>query len=147
MAKNHYKSKQFKVYLDSHLAWEVIEYKTMGYARDVDELYPDEFQTEILSDQYNREIQNVLTSGEQHVLLQDEWFGYAITSYGRIISLKQYKTLGVYLKKSDITAEIRSTKIRLSKQFQKYGWDFNILTISNHYKQNAWPQLHHRHSI
>jgi len=147
MAKNQYKSKQFKVYLDSQLAWDIIEYKSMGYARDIDELYPEEFQTETLSDQYNEEILNMLIPGEKHVLLQDNWFGYALTNYGRIISLKHYKTLGVYLKKRDITAEIRGTKVRLSEQFPKYGWDFSISTIANNYKQNEWPQLHHRHSI
>lgn len=139
MTKNFYKSAKFKVYLDAEKAWEVIEYKAMGYNRNIDELYPDAFQTETISKGYNNTITEILVPGEKYDLLQDQWFGYAITSYGRLISLRHNKMLGVYVKTKDITTDLRNKKVKFSEEFKKRGWNFNIQNIINNYKTYEWP--------
>jgi len=141
MARTEYTSKQFCTYLDAEKAWEVIEYKLMGYDRDIDELYPEHFLVEKQMIAQQELLSKLLMSGEQFKILENEYSGYALTSNGRVFNTKSGNQIVVYFKKDQIVVSIRSNRINLATEFMKYGWSFNIDEVKRLYEKNKWKHL------
>jgi len=138
MSSPEYTSKQFQVYLDPEKAWEVIEYKSMGYDRDIDELYPEAFLTEKKALKYKETIKSTLLPGEQYALFTDKCEGYAITSFGRILNLEHDNQCVIYFSKNHMHVTVRNVKIFLATEFMNNGWSFNINDIRTLYDTNKW---------
>lgn len=138
MAK--YNSQQFQIYLDSQQAWDIIENKSMGYDRDIDELYPPHFISENTSIQYEKKLNTILLKDEKYALLDDKCSGYAISSYGRIINCQflKPKVIIVYFSNSSLTITVRGIKLHLVTEFTKHGWEFDIDNIRRIYNENRW---------
>ena len=134
----HYSGKQFHCYLDSNKAWEVIEAKTMGYDRDIDELYPKNFITENNMANYNDKIQQLLFPEEQYYLFDNRCEDYALTSLGRVFNVKLLKQLSVYFSSKRMVTLIRDRKFDIATEFAKHNWPFNIDTIKRTYNDNKW---------
>lgn len=138
MASAEYNSRQFQVYLDAEKAWEVIEYKAMGYDRTVDELYPKEFITENNIQKYADILNKLLIDNEQYVLLDGMCEGYALTSFGRVINCKYGSIVIIYFSNQSLSVSIRGVKIDFAGQFMKMGWSYDIDTIKHIYNKNKW---------
>jgi hypothetical protein len=138
MSTPEYTSKQFQVYLDPHKAWEVIEYKSMGYDRDIDELYPESFLIEKKVLRYQEEIKSTLLPDEQYVLLEGKCDGYAITSFGRVLNVEYNNQCVVYFSPNRIQLTVRNIKIDFATEFMKYNWSFDINGIRQLYIKNKW---------
>ena len=126
-------SSKFQVYLDGDKFWELLE-----NGRDTDLLYPDHFKTEIVDEQYHEYMRGKLLEGEEYVLLDDVAYDYAITSFGRIFNCIYDTQVKVYFSKEDALMIIRTYKTKMSKEFEKYGWDFDLETIRARYKKYKW---------
>jgi len=138
MASAEYNSRQFKVYLDAEKAWEIIEYKAMGYDRDIDELYPDEFITERNKQKYIDVINKLLIDNEEYTLLEDMCEGYALTSFGRVINCKYGSIVIIYFTNQALSVSIRGVKIDFAGQFMKMGWLYDIDKVKRIYNENKW---------
>lgn len=134
----HYSSQHFYCYLDSNKAWEVIEGKTMGYDRDIDELYPENFITENNIANYNKAIQQLLLPDEQYYLFDSRCEDYALTSLGRIFNVKYLNQLSVYFSSVSLITLIRDRKFNIATEFAKHNWPFNIDTIKHTYNNYKW---------
>jgi len=127
MAKTKYKSRNF-IYLDSESVWECIE---MG--RDIDELYPDYYK-------HTPTLKSMVVPTLPGEIF--DWFrkpNYVITSFGRIYNCR-YKR---FLKAQIIQSAIRihygeENTIHIEDEFEKRGWEYDYLTIYNHYIDNNW---------
>jgi len=134
MVKPLYSSKQFIFYPDAEKAWELIE---MG--KDIDELYPDSYKTEKLEDNYYKQIIPALLEGEECKMLDGKLFGYAITSYARIINVaKNNISILLYFGQNDVTSLVRTIKVSVRHEFSKNGWPFVYEDIKKMYKDNNW---------
>ena len=143
MATAHYNSKQFYVYLDSERAWEVIEKRLMGYNIDVlDELYPDDWDDDKINTHYQSVLDKMLLPGEQHKLLSGKLDGYCVTSFGRVLNIKNPNQVIVYFAKDRISTSIRNVKIFLVNEFMNMGWEFNIDSIKRNYNKYKWKYQH-----
>jgi len=138
MGTPFYTSEQFQVYLDPHKAWEIIEYKAMGYDRDIDELYPEAFLTEKKAIRFDRVIKQLLLPDEQYVLLPGICEGYALTSFGRVFNLELINQCVVYFSPNRLQITIRNNKINFATEFMKNNWSFNINDIRQLYINNKW---------
>ena len=134
----HYSSNLFYCYLDSNKAWEVIETKTMGYDRDVDELYPENFLTEKNMLNYDDKIKSLLFPDEQYHLFDSRCEDYALTSLGRVFNVKLMNQLSVYFQIESLVTLIRDTKFNIATEFTKHNWPFNIDNIKQLYNDNKW---------
>ncbi len=141
MARQHYTSKQFRTYLDANKAWDIIEYKVMGYDRDIDELYPEHFLIEKQASKNKALIDSMLLPGEQYVELEGKYAGYALTSNGRMINLKSGNQTSAYFKKGHIVVPVRDIRMDLATEFMKYGWSFDKDEIKRLYDENKWKYL------
>lgn len=139
MATANYNSKQFYCYLDSEKAWEVIEKRMMGYNIDVlDELYPEEWDTDKNTIKYQSVLTKMLLPGEEYKLLEGKLEGYCITSLGRLLNVKYPNQVIVYFAKDRITTSVRNIKIYLAAEFMKMGWSFNIDEVKRNYDKYKW---------
>lgn len=138
MGKPHYDSKMFYTYLDGDRAWEMIERKAMGQEVNFDNLYPENFITEVTSVINEEKIQSMLMSGEQYHLFEGDCDNYVITSLGRIFNAKYGTQNKVYIAKDRITTNIRTTKIYFAAEFMRMGWSFDIDTIKQLYDTHKW---------
>lgn len=141
MARQHYTSKQFCTYLDANKAWDIIEYKTMGYDRDIDELYPEHFLIEKQADKNKKLLDSILLSGEQYAELEGKCVGYVLTSNGRVINLKSGNQTSIYFKQNTITISVRDIRMDLATEFMKYGWPFDKNEIKRLYDKYKWKYL------
>jgi len=108
----------------------------MGYDVDVDDLYPEHFQTDKTALKYHQLMNKMVLEGEEYKLLEDMCDGYAITSFARIINVKHIKQVLVYISKRAIKTSVRYVKIDFATEFAKYGWSFNINDIKCIYNEN-----------
>ena len=131
MAKNN--SQKFQVYLDGDKFWELLE-----NGQDTDSLYPDHFKTEITDSQYHEYMKSILVSGEEYVLLEGDGYDYAITSLGRVINCSYKTQVAIYTSSIDAKIVVRTNKLKMSKVFEQYGWEFNIDTIKKNYAKYKW---------
>ena len=138
MAVAEYNSRQFQVYLDAEKAWELIEYKAMGYDRDIDELYPEEFIIENNIQKYTDILNKILMPNEQYVFLDGLCEGYAITSFGRIINCRYGNIVTIYFTKNRLSVSIRGTKIDFAAEFAKHGWHYDMDKVKHIYNENKW---------
>jgi len=138
MATAAYNGKLFYTYLDSDRAWELIEKKTMGYDVDIDELYPEHFQTDKTALNYQKVLDKMMVEGEEYKLLDDKCDGYAITSFAGIINAKHINQTLIYISKHNVRSSIRTIKIDMATEFAKYNWPFNINNIKRIYDENKW---------
>jgi hypothetical protein len=138
MATAAYNGKLFYTYLDSDRTWELIEKKTMGYDVDIDELYPEHFQTDKTALNYQKVLDKMMVEGEEYKLLDDKCDGYAITSFARIINAKHINQTLIYISKHNVRSSIRNIKIDMATEFAKYNWPFNINNIKRIYNENKW---------
>lgn len=138
MAITNYHGKLFYTYLDSDRAWELIEKKTMGYDVDIDELYPEHFQTDKTALNYQKVLDKMMLEGEEYKLLDDKCEGYAITSFSRVINAKHINQVLIYISRYNAKTSIRNVKIDFMTEFAKYGWSFNINDIKRRYDENKW---------
>ena len=138
MPNANYKGKMFITYLDSDRAWELIEKKTMGYDVDMDDLYPEHFQTDKTALNYQKVMDKLMMEGEEYQLLKDKCDGYAITSFARVINVKHINQVLVYISKHNAQTSVRNVKIHFATEFAKYGWSFNINDIKRRYDENKW---------
>jgi len=138
MATAHYKGKLFYTYLDSDRVWELIEKKTMGYNVDIDELYPEHFQTDKTALNYQKILDKMMLEGEEYKLLNDKCDGYAITSFARIINAKHINQTLIYISKHNIQSSVRGVKVHFATEFAKHNWPFIINDIKRIYDENKW---------
>ena len=139
MATANYNSKQFYCYLDSEKAWEVIEKRLMGYDIDVlDELYPEEWDTDKNAIKYKEVLDKMLFEGEEYTLLAGKIEGYCLTSFGRLLNVRYPNQVIVYFAKDRITTSVRNIKIYFAAEFMKMGWPFNIDEIKRKYNKYKW---------
>lgn len=138
MPTANYNGKLFYTYLDSDRAWELIEKKTMGYDVDIDELYPEHFQTDKTALNYQKVLDKMMLEGEEYKLLDDKCDGYAITSYARIINAKHINQVIIYISRYNAKTSVRNVKIDFMTEFEKYDWPFNINNIKRTYDKNKW---------
>ena len=143
MVKALYSSKRFVFYPDAEKAWELIE---MG--KDIDELYPDSYKTEKLEIDYYKQIIPALLEGEEYKMLDGKLFGYAVTSYARIINVaKNNMSILLYFSQNDITSLVRTIKVSIKQEFNKNGWPFIYEDIKKMYKDNDWKIKIRRNQI
>lgn len=133
MARTANTSTKFQVYLDGERFWELLE-----NGKDTDDLYPDHFKTELVDLQYHEFMKDKLLEGEEYVLLDGDAYDYAITSFGRIFNCIYGTQVKVYFGKEDVLMIVRTTKNKMSKEFAKYGWEFDLETIRARYKKHKW---------
>jgi len=133
MARAVNTSSKFQVYLDGERFWELIE-----NGKDVDDLYPDHFKTELVDVQYHEFMKDKLLPGEEYVLLDDIAYDYAITSFGRIFNCIYGTQVKVYFAKDDVLLIIRTYKSKMSKEFAKHGWEFDLEKLKKLYKKHKW---------
>jgi hypothetical protein len=114
----------------------------MGYNRDIDELYPEDYITENNETRYSELINTVLLKDEEYHMLEGDCNGYILTSFGRVINIKHYHQCTVYFAKERITTTVRKTKLYFAAEFMNYGWSFNIDTIKRKYDNNKWKYQH-----
>ncbi len=133
MARQANTSSKFQVYLDGEKFWELLE-----NGKDTDDLYPDHFKTEIVDVQYHNHMKSVLMPGEEYILLPDEAYDYAITSYGRIINCLYGTQVYIYLNKEDAKVIARTYKRKMSEIFKEQGWKFDIREVMNNYEKYNW---------
>ena len=138
MAREYYTGKLFNTYLNSEAAWEIIEYKAMGYDKDIDVLYPEHFKIEQKHTDYKQFLDTLLLPKEQYHIFDDKLDNYILTSNGRIINAKTNTQVFVYFKQHCIVCHIRNIKIDLTTEFMKYGWSFNIDDIRRTYDKYKW---------
>jgi hypothetical protein len=139
MATANYNSKQFYCYLDSEKAWELIEKRLMGHNIDVlDELYPDDWDTDKNTIKYESTLNQLLLPGEQYNILAGKLEGYCLTSFGRLLNAKYPNQVIVYFAKDRITTSVRNIKIYFAAEFMKMGWSFNIDEIKRKYDKYKW---------
>lgn len=138
MARKEYTGKLFQTYLDSDRAWEVIEYKSMGYNRDIDEIYPAHFITETKPEEQLNYLHSVLFKNEKYKIYDGMLNDYVLTSLGRVINIKIQTQLIAYFKSTSLIILIRNNKINLADEFMKYEWPFTIDGIKRTYDKYKW---------
>ena len=105
----------------------------------MDELYPEHFIVETTVIQYEKNIQPLLYEGEQYHLFDGDCDNYCITSFGRVLNAKYLTQNTIYFGKNNrVITQIRSTKLVLSKEFKKQGWNFNADDIQKQYDKHKW---------
>lgn len=126
---------KFHIYLDSDTFWEYLE-----NGRDVDDLYPEHFKTEITDAKYHDVMKSLIDEDEKYILLDEECDGYAITSKGKAYNCSLGNQIHVYISKHDLQIIIRKVKLNMSEVFAEQGWDFDLKKIKKQYEQNKWKQ-------
>ena len=130
MARAKNTSNKFYFYFDPQKYWEYLE-----TGKDVDELYPDHFKTDIVNVEYNKYMEQKLLPGEQYVLLDGMQHDYAITSFGRSFNCLYNTEIITFIGKKDATLILRDKKIKLSKFFEEQGWEFDLNLVLKHVKK------------
>jgi hypothetical protein len=125
--------KKLSHYFDNEDVWEAIENNI-----NIDTLYPDNFNINDLTEQYLQYMDKIVVNGEQYVLLYEEHFDYALTSFGRVINCSLKKEIGVDIAYNDCILHMRENKIKMSKLFKQNNWDFNFDEILRIHKENKW---------
>jgi len=128
-------SKKFQIYLNGDKFWELME-----NGKNLDELYPDHFKTEIVDIQYHNYMESILMPGEEYVLLPDDAYDYAMTSFGRIINCIFGTQVYIYISNQDAKVIARTYKGKMSKLFEQQGWKFDIKEIMNNYDKYNWKR-------
>ena len=132
MSKKPIKTK-FHFYVDCEDAWTCLE-----NGKPIDSLYPDHFKSETRDSQYHDYMKTILLPGEEYVLLDGEFYDYALTSFGRVVNCIFGTQFGTYFKKNDVALFMRSGRIHLSKIFEEQGWKFDILELINNHHLYKW---------
>ena len=127
MARAKNTSQKFYVYLDAEKYWEYLE-----NGKDIDELYPESFKTDIVNIGYNEFMKTQLHPGEEYVLLDDKQHDYAITSFGRTFNCHSKNQVWTYVGKENASVIVRNKKIQLNDFFKQQGWKFDIKMVGKH---------------
>ena len=125
--------KKLSHYFDNEDVWAAIENNI-----DIDTLYPDNFNTNDLTEQYIQYMDKIVINGEQYVLLHRDLFDYALTSFGRVINCSLKNEIGVDIAYNDFILHMRENKIKMSKLFKQNNWDFDLEEILKIHKENKW---------
>lgn len=126
------------IYLDSEKVWEYLE-----TGKNVDDLYPEEYKTEIKQQEYIKKVQDILLPNEKiHCYGVDnpKFSGYGITSFGRILNVKHSKQVcpSYSVWKPHFKWNIREISVFSDVEFNKLGWKHDIVDLVTYYEENKW---------
>jgi hypothetical protein len=125
VAKNRKnKSVKFYVYLDIDKYTECIENN-----KSIDSLYPESWNIETAEDKFHEYMKSVILEGEEYRLLNDKFYNYALTSFGRAFNVEAGKSVRTYVLNTDMYIFVRNKRENLSNAFARFGWHFDYNTI------------------
>ncbi len=115
-------------------AWFLIENNL-----DLELLYPEHLRTKSDNPNYIKYVESILMDGEEYILMDDDLYDYAITSYGRVINChtknQKVSTVMRSAKDNGVRVDIRNKKLLLRPLFKKHNWDFNPDKILEQYEK------------
>jgi hypothetical protein len=125
---------KFRVIPSQSKCWWLIE-----NGLDIDLLYPEHLRAKSDNPKYITYLESVLNNGEEYILLDDDLFDYALTSYGRVINCKtqncKVSSIMRSVKDNGVRVEIRNKKILLRPIFKEQGWSFDPDKILKQYEK------------
>jgi hypothetical protein len=135
---------QQTLYLDSEAVWEYIE-----TGKDVDTLYPEEFDLDKNLQEYIKSAEEMLLPGELLYCYDGNtimFLNYGITSFGRMFNLKHKRPLIPYcsMGQSYFAYSIRNNIVKTNVEFNKLGWNHDVNEIIKHFDNNNWKVTHIR---
>jgi len=144
MNKKPNKSRYY-FYVDCEDAWTCLE-----NGKPIDSLYPDYFQSETRDNKYHDHMASIILPNEKYILLEDKFYDYALTSFGRVVNCVYGTQFGTYFKKTDIALFMRGSRLHLSKAFKEQNWEFDMQKILDNYNKYKWnyscvSSMQHQH--